>query len=76
MEKVWYVKSSLKKGGPFTEDDFIKLIKHEIIDDSYEIWMLEMKEWVRLVDSVYSFYMPMKEIELIDVVEEKNDEII
>lgn len=61
MDKIWYVRSSKRKGGPFTEEELIRLIRQEIIDEEYEIWNPEMKSWMRLVDSVYCFYMPNKD---------------
>ncbi len=61
MDKIWYVRSSKRKGGPFTEDELIRLIRQEIVDEEYEIWNPDMEKWMRLVDSVYSFYIPVKE---------------
>lgn len=63
MDKIWYVRSSKRKGGPFTEEELIRLIRQEIIDEEYEIWNPEMKSWMRLIDSVYSFYIPEKDME-------------
>lgn len=61
MDKIWYVRSSKRKGGPFTEDELIRLIRQEIVDEEYEIWNPDMEKWMRLIDSVYSFYIPVKE---------------
>lgn len=61
MDKIWYVRSSKRKGGPFTEEELIRLIRQEIIDEEYEIWNPEMKAWMRLVDSVYCFYIPERD---------------
>ncbi|MEA4874871.1 GYF domain-containing protein [Anaerorhabdus sp.] len=61
MDKIWYVRSSKRKGGPFTEEELIRLIRQEIVDEEYEIWNPDMEKWMRLVDSVYSFYIPVKE---------------
>lgn len=63
MDKVWYVRSSKRKGGPFTEEELIRLIRQEIVNEEYEIWNPDMEKWMRLIDSVYSFYMPIKENE-------------
>ncbi|MEG1461537.1 GYF domain-containing protein [Anaerorhabdus sp.] len=63
MDKIWYVRSSKRKGGPFTEEELIRLIRQEIVDEEYEIWNPDMEKWMRLVDSVYSFYIPVKEEE-------------
>ncbi|MEG0077861.1 GYF domain-containing protein [Anaerorhabdus sp.] len=63
MDKIWYVRSTKRKGGPFTEEELIRLIRQEIVNEEYEIWNPEMKGWMRLVDSVYSFYIPEKDIE-------------
>lgn len=61
MDKIWYVRSSKRKGGPFTEEELIRLIRQEIVDEEYEIWNPDMQGWMKLVDSVYSFYIPSKE---------------
>ncbi len=61
MDKVWYVRSSKRKGGPFTEEEFIKLIRQEVIDSDYEIWNADLEQWINLAESVYCFYMPEKE---------------
>lgn len=63
MDKIWYVRSSKRKGGPFTEEELIRLIRQEIVNEEYEIWNPDMEKWMRLIDSVYSFYMPIKENE-------------
>lgn len=61
MDKIWYVRSTKRKGGPFTEEELIRLIRQEIVNEEYEIWNPDMEKWMRLVDSVYCFYIPSKE---------------
>lgn len=61
MDKVWYVRSSTRKGGPFTENELIKLIRQEIVNEDYEIWNTDMSNWMKLIDTVYSFYIPEKD---------------
>ncbi len=56
--KVWYYLKDDKKEGPFTEEEIIKLIKHQIIEADDKIWMLDLKDWIALKDSLFSFYMP------------------
>lgn len=58
MDKVWYVRSSTRKGGPFTENELIKLIRQEIVNEEYEIWNTDMANWMKLTDTVYCFYIP------------------
>ncbi len=56
-DKVWYYQRNENKEGPFTDEDFIKLINMKIIDEDTDIWMLKMKDWVKLKDTIYSFYL-------------------
>lgn len=60
-DKVWYYFKEGRKEGPFTEEEIIKLIKHQIIEGEDRIWMLDLKDWIVLKDSIFSFYMPFKE---------------
>lgn len=62
MDKIWYVKSDKRKGGPFTEAELIRLIEAEIVTEEYGIWTETLERWIPLVDSVYAFYIP--EVEL------------
>ena len=59
MNKNWYyMKKDRKKYGPFSEEEYIRLIRQEIIEPEDYIWMTYMENWVRLGDSIYSFYIP------------------
>ena len=58
MNKNWYyMKSDRKKCGPFSEEECIRLIRQEIIEANDYIWNTYMDNWVKLSDSIYSFYM-------------------
>ena len=59
MNKNWYyMKKDRKKYGPFSEEELIRLIRQEIIEPGDYIWMTYMENWVKLRDSIYSFYIP------------------
>ncbi len=62
MDKIWYARSEKRKGGPFTEEELIRLIRAEILDEEYEIWTEDFSQWMLLKESVYCFYMPEKEV--------------
>lgn len=51
------MKSDRKKCGPFSEEECIRLIRQEIIEANDYIWNTYMDNWVKLSDSIYSFYM-------------------
>jgi len=58
MDKVWYyMKSDREKYGPYSDGELVNLIKQEILGPDDYIWMTEMEGWVRVGDSVYSFYL-------------------
>ncbi len=54
---IFYYRNERKKEGAFTEEEFIQLIQKEIIEPEDEIWILDMKEWMKLKDSIYAFYL-------------------
>ena len=56
-DKTWYYLKNNQKEGPFTENEIIKLIQHQIINGDY-IWMLDLNDWVLLKNSLFSLYMP------------------
>lgn len=59
MNKNWYyMKKDRRKCGPFSEEECIRLIRQEIIEPSDFIWNTYMENWLRLSDSIYSFYIP------------------
>ncbi|MFV0380015.1 MAG: DUF4339 domain-containing protein [Anaerorhabdus sp.] len=62
MDKVWYVKSSTKKGGPFNEQELIKIIESGLIDETFQLWTEGLPKWIALKNSVYCFYMLDKEL--------------
>lgn len=61
MTKVWfYMKEDKKKNGPFSDEELVKLIKNEIIEENDKIWMTDLDEWITISDSIYSVYLPRK----------------
>ncbi len=57
-DKTWYYLKNNQKEGPFTENEIIKLIQHQIINGDDYIWMLDLNDWVLLKNSLFSLYMP------------------
>ncbi|MBR2762023.1 MAG: DUF4339 domain-containing protein [Solobacterium sp.] len=61
-EKVWfYAKPDGSKYGPYTEDELIKLLKNGILDEKDYIWMMDFENWMKVADSIYSFYLGMEQ---------------
>ncbi len=59
MNKVWfYMKADQKKNGPFSDEELVKLIKNDIIEENDMIWMTDLDEWIKVSDSIYSVYLP------------------
>ncbi|HCY06215.1 MAG: DUF4339 domain-containing protein [Erysipelotrichaceae bacterium] len=56
-DKTWYYFKNNQKEGPFTENEIIKLIQHQIIEGDDYIWMLDLNDWVLLKNSLFSIYM-------------------
>ena len=61
MVKSWfYMKEDQKKNGPFSDEELVKLIKNEIIEENDKIWMTDLENWITVNDSIYSVYLPRK----------------
>ena len=58
MESIWYYRNERVKEGSFTEEEFVTLIQKGIIGAEDEIWMLQMKNWKKLKETIYSHYLP------------------
>ncbi len=63
-DKVWYYTlDGSEKFGPYTDEDFIKLIQQDIVTPEHYIWMPYFENWMKLGDTVYASYSPRKEEE-------------
>lgn len=58
LEQIFYYRTTTKQEGPFTEEEMIRMIQTGLIDAECEMLILEMENWIKLKDSIYSFYMP------------------
>lgn len=57
MNKIWYyTKGDGNKFGPFTDEELIKLLKQEILTVDDYIWMMDLDEWIKIGDTIYSEY--------------------
>ena len=62
MEKVWYyMKQDKSKYGPYSDAELAALIRQEILEGDDYIWMPEMAGWLKVRNSIYSFYMQQPE---------------
>lgn len=52
--KIWKINGF---EGTFSDEEIISLIKRGEIKKDYELTTKEMKEWVKLEDSIYSYYI-------------------
>ena len=58
----WYVRrQDGKKEGGFTDEQLKALIDKGIVEGQDEIWTMKMNNWMKLEDSIYSFYIPKEE---------------
>lgn len=58
MDKIWfYTKGDGQKYGPYTDEELVKLIKQEILEAEDFIWMTDLDEWVKIGDTIYSYYL-------------------
>ena len=52
--KIWKIKNY---EGTFTDDEIITLIKKGQIKGNFKIMTKELKEWIKVEDSIYQFYL-------------------
>lgn len=58
MDKVWYyMKSDRSKYGPYTDKELANLISKGIVGSTDYIWMPDLSSWMKVADSIYSFYV-------------------
>ncbi len=60
--KVWKIRGY---EGAFTDDELIELIWSGEIKPDFEIKSREMKEWIKLKDSIYEYFMEGRDDEVI-----------
>lgn len=61
-DKIWYyAKPDGSKYGPYTEEELIKLLKNGILTERDYIWMTAFENWMKVGDSIYSFYLGMEQ---------------
>ncbi len=59
MDKIWYyMKHDRSKYGPYAEEELIALLKQGLVTADDYIWMADMSAWLKVGDSIYSFYLP------------------
>lgn len=52
-DKIWKVKSN---NNMYSDEELIELIKNHQINLGEEITTKEMKQWIKIIDSVYAYY--------------------
>ncbi len=62
-EKLWYYNKagSTEKPGPFSDEELTKLIWQGILTGEDLIWMVDLDEWLKIGDSIYSVYLEKNE---------------
>jgi hypothetical protein len=61
-EQVWYYMThDRSKYGPYTDGELASLIRQKIISPNDYIWMPALKGWLKVKESIYSFYLPSEE---------------
>ncbi|MCR4854651.1 MAG: hypothetical protein K5908_00650 [Erysipelotrichaceae bacterium] len=60
--KIWRIKGF---EGSFTDEELIELILSGELKPDYAITTKEMKKWVKLKDSIYQYYLGVRENETV-----------
>ena len=60
--KIWRIKGF---EGQFTDEELIELILSGELKPDYAITTKEMKKWVKLKDSIYQYYLGVRENETV-----------
>ncbi len=58
--KIWFymTRADKKKYGPFTDRELANLISKGILSERDYIWMPDLENWLKIGNSIYSFYLP------------------
>ena len=58
-EKLWYYNkdSEEKNYGPYTDDELVRLIRQKILGENDRIWMMDLEDWLKIGDTIYSTYI-------------------
>ncbi|MEE8807007.1 MAG: DUF4339 domain-containing protein [Lactimicrobium sp.] len=59
-EKIWYYMKndgSKDKYGPYSDKELSNLISKGILDGNDWIWMPDLSQWMKIGNTIYSFYL-------------------
>ena len=57
-EKIWYyAKPDGSKFGPYTDEELVRLLQNGILTKDDFIWMTDFENWMKIENSIYSFYL-------------------
>lgn len=64
MEKIWYYAkvNDTQKYGPYDDEELIQLIHHGVLTEDDYIWMMDLEDWLRIGNSIYSSYIVSKNV--------------
>ena len=51
------MKQDRQKYGPYTDSELVSLIREGILSGSDYIWMTGLTGWLKISNSIYSFYL-------------------
>ena len=58
MNRIWYyMKKDRTRHGPFTEEELIGFLQDGTIEPDEYIWMQDLSAWLKVCNSIYSFYI-------------------
>ncbi len=58
MNEIWYyMKKDRTKHGPVSEEALIRLLQNGTIEPDEYIWMQDLSAWLKVCNSIYSFYL-------------------
>lgn len=59
MDKQWYyARSDAEKYGPYSDEELVELIRNGTVRENDYIWMSDLKNWLKVGDSIYSIFLP------------------
>ena len=54
--KIFRYRKGTEVSDPISEEELIELIREKMLDDEVMIKTRELKEWIRIADSIYEYY--------------------
>ena len=58
-DRVWYYrKNEGEQTGPYSDEELVGLLQNGTVSGDDMIWMEDLKNWLKVSDSIYGIFLP------------------